>query len=58
MNSGLSYEEVLDKLEISDTWHHLIFARPMSSIEIRWYEEWNDVMPAVPPMWVSKLKLK
>ncbi len=49
----LTYQDLMQK-NLSDDWHNLIFVRPMTPVELQWYEREKIDFPAIsPPLWIN-----
>jgi hypothetical protein len=49
----LTHQDLMQK-DLSDDWHDLIFVRPMTPVELQWYEKEKIDFPAVsPPLWLN-----
>ncbi len=49
----LTPQDLMQK-DLSDDWHNLIFVRPMTAVELQWYEREKIDFPTVsPPLWLN-----
>ena len=50
----LTYQDLMQKDLSDDHWHNLIFVRPMTAVELKWYEREKIDFPAIsPPLWLN-----
>jgi hypothetical protein len=50
----LTYQDLTEKDLSDDDWHKLIFVRPMTAVELQWYEKQKVDFPFVsPPLWLN-----
>ncbi len=51
----LTHQDLMQK-DLSDDWHNLIFVRPMTPVELQWYEREKIDFPAIsPPLWLNEV---